>query len=183
MVDSAEAKLEAERNPQPEVEPTPLDEVLSIFNDCFALRDNSAVYVTLGAIAANLLKGRDPVWLGLVAPPSSAKTELLNSLSRLSFVHDVDTFGPAGLLSGTPKKDKAKDAHGGVLRKVGDFGVLLFKDFGSLLDLRHEHRSDMMAALRRIYDGQYTRQIDAEGGRTLEWRGKAGAHLRGDTGS
>ena len=175
MVDSAEAKLEAERNPQPEVEPTPLDEVLGIFNDCFALKDDSAVCVTLGAIAANLLKGRDPVWLGLVAPPSSAKTELLNSLSRLPFVHDVDTFGPAGLLSGTPRKEKAKDAHGGVLRKLGDFGVLLFKDFGSLLELRHEQRSDMMAGLRRIYDGQYTRQIGAEGGRTLEWRGKAGA--------
>jgi len=32
-----------------------------------------------------------------------------------------------------------------------------------------------MAALRRIYDGEYTRVVGAEGGKTLQWRGKAGA--------
>jgi hypothetical protein len=41
----------------------------------------------------------------------------------------------------------------------GVFGVLLFKDFGSVLDLRHEQRADMMAALRRIFDGEYTRHV------------------------
>jgi hypothetical protein len=32
----------------------------------------------------------------------------------------------------------------------------------------------MMSALRRIYDGEYTRQLGIDGGVTLEWRGKAG---------
>ena len=40
-----------------------------------------------------------------------------------------------GLLSGTPRKSRAIGATGGVLKKMGAFGVLLFKDFGSLLDL------------------------------------------------
>jgi hypothetical protein len=173
MVESAVAKVDAARHPPPPVEPTPLNQVVKIFREWLALKDDNPVHVALGTLVANLLPG-DPVWLGLIAPPSSAKTELLNSVSHLSYVEVVETFSPAALLSGSPKKDRAKGATGGVLCKIGTFGVLLFKDFGSVLDLRHEQRADMMTALRRIYDGQYTRQLGTEGGRTLEWRGKAG---------
>ena len=176
MIASAEEKLEQEHKPH--VDPKPLDEVVKIFREWLALKDATPVYVTLAAVAANLLKG-DPVWLGLIAPPSSAKTELLNSLSLLPFVKVVETFTPPALLSGSSKKDRAKHATGGVLREVGDFGILLFKDFGSLLELRQEQRADMMAALRRIYDGEYTRVVGAEGGKTLTWRGKAGAVFGG----
>jgi len=176
MVSSAEARIEQERRPS--VEPKPLDEVVNTFREWLALKDESPVYITLGAVAANLLKG-DPVWLGLIAPPSSAKTELLNSLGLLRFVKVVETFTPPALLSGSSKKDRAKYATGGVLREIGDFGILLFKDFGSLLELRFEQRADMMASLRRIYDGEYTRVVGAEGGKTLTWRGKAGAIFGG----
>jgi hypothetical protein len=173
MVDSAGAKVDAERHPPRPIEPTPLDRVVAIFREWLALKDDNPVYVTLAAVAANLLSG-DPVWLGLIAPPSSAKTELLNSVSHLPHVEVVETFSPAALLSGSSRRDRAKGATGGVLRKIGAFGVILFKDFGSVLDLRHEQRADMMTALRRIYDGQYTRQLGTEGGTTLEWLGKAG---------
>jgi hypothetical protein len=47
-----------------------------------------AASAVLGTIAANLLPG-DPVWLGLVAPPSSAKTKILNSISTLPFVYQA----------------------------------------------------------------------------------------------
>jgi hypothetical protein len=153
---------------------TQLAETVGVFRECLALKDNNPVYVTLGTVAANLLPSRDPVWTGLIGPPSSAKTELLNSLSHLACVHVLETFTPAGLLSGTPNKDKEKGATGGVLRKIGDFGIMLFKDFGSVIELRTEQRSEMMAALRRIYDGEYTRQVGAGGGKTLKWNGKAG---------
>ncbi len=176
MVESAAAKIEQERKPH--VDPKPLDEVVKIFREWLALKDETPVYVTLGAVAANLLKG-DPVWLGLIAPPSSAKTELLNSLSLLRFTKVVETFTPPALLSGSSKKDRARHATGGVLREIGDFGILLFKDFGSLLELRHEQRNDTMASLRRIYDGEYARVVGAEGGKTLMWRGKAGAIFGG----
>ena len=75
----------------------------------------------LGTIAANLLPG-DPVWLGLIAPPSSAKTELLNSISGLPHVIQAATVTPSGLLSGTPEKQKDKGARGGLLRQIDGFG-------------------------------------------------------------
>ena len=47
------------------------------------LRDETVIYAVLGTIAANLLPG-DPVWLGIIAPPSSAKTEILNSVAAIA---------------------------------------------------------------------------------------------------
>jgi hypothetical protein len=169
------AQASAPPPPQPPPPVSALADVVAVFRKWLALEDGRPVAAALGAVAANLLEG-DPVWLGLVGPPSSAKTELLNSLSALPRTHIVETLSPAGLLSGTPRRTQAPAATGGVLHKIGNggFGLLLFKDFGSLLSLRHETRSEMMSALRRIYDGEYTRQLGTDGGVTLAWRGKAG---------
>jgi hypothetical protein len=37
-----------------------------------------------------------------------------------------------------------------------------------------ETRGEVMAALREIYDGRWTRHIGSDGGRTLSWAGKIG---------
>jgi hypothetical protein len=42
------------------------------------LPDHTPVLAVLGTIAANYLPG-DAVWLAVIAPPSSAKTEILNA--------------------------------------------------------------------------------------------------------
>ena len=77
--------------PQPQqagaVSPTPFEKTVKVFHAHLALKDNDAIYVTLGTVAANLLAGPDPVWLGLIGSPSTAKTELLNAWTPLSYVH------------------------------------------------------------------------------------------------
>ena len=124
------------------------------------------VYAMLGTVAANLLPG-DPVWLGLVAPPSSAKTELLNALTGLPFVVSASTLTLASLLSGTPKRQQAAGAKGGLLRQVGNPGLLCLKDFTSTLTMRPENKAEVLAALREIYDGKWTRHLGTDGGRVL----------------
>ena len=69
----------------------PIDEVIEVFERWLILKDPTPLYAVLGAVAANLLEG-DPVWLGLIAPPSSAKTEILNSLSGLPNVVQVSSL-------------------------------------------------------------------------------------------
>ena len=135
------------------------------------------VYVTLGAIAANHLPG-PPVWLGLIAPPSSAKTEILNATLRLPKVQLVTTVSPAALLSGTPKKQTGKAASGGLLRQVGSFGILVLKDFTSVLGLHRDNLSEMLDALREIYDGKGVRHLGTDGGRALEVGRQARPDLR-----
>jgi len=136
----------------PTIEPTSLANVVKVFNKWLALSDTAPLYALLGTLAANLLSG-DPVWLGIIAPPSSAKTELLNALSKLPYVVSAEALSPAALLSGTSKRQKAKTATGGLLMQLGDFGVLAFKDFGTVLEMRIEARSEMLAALRRVFEG------------------------------
>jgi hypothetical protein len=175
LVDSAVEKLKAgaQAEPPPAGPPCAIDETLAVFKRWLVLPDFTPLLAVLGATAANYLPG-DPVWLGLIAPPSSAKTELLNSIAGLPNTVAAATMTPAGLLSGTPKKQRDKGAKGGLLQQIGKFGILVCKDFGSILSMHTETRAEVMAALREIYDGSWTRHIGSDGGRTLSWAGKIG---------
>src|SRR5262245_60249041 len=115
----------------------PIDEVIEVFGRWLILKDPTPLYAVFGAVAANLLDG-DPVWLGLIAPPSSAKTEILNSLSKLPDVVQVSSLSPASFLSATAKKERGNDATGGLLAQIGKFGIIVLKDFTTMLSLRPE---------------------------------------------
>jgi hypothetical protein len=136
-----------------------LQETLAVFDHWLLLKDITPILAVLGAVAANHLPG-DPVWLGIVGPPSSAKTEILNSTAVLPKVFQAATFTPAALLSGTPTKQRDKN--------------LALKDFGSILSLRPDAKAEALGALRELYDGSWTRRIGTGGGRELTWRGKLG---------
>jgi hypothetical protein len=166
-------------NPGPTSTST-IDQTLAVFQHWLLLPSLNPVYAVLGTLAANILPG-DPVWLGLIGPPSSAKTEILNSLSQLSGVVQAATLTVGGLLSGTPKRQRASGARGGLLNQIGGFGIIVLKDFGSILSMHAETRAEVLAALREIYDGAWTRHLGTDGGRTLSWRGKIGL-LFGSTG-
>ena len=153
--------------------PMKLATVITAFQKWLYLPDPTALLATLGTVAANLMEG-DPVWLLLIGPPGGGKTELLQPLRSLAHVHMTSTLTEASLLSATPAKDKARDASGGLLRNIGDFGILLCKDFTSVLAMNRDTRACVLAALREIYDGSWTRHVGVDGGRTLKWQGKLG---------
>jgi hypothetical protein len=161
------------KDSRPNLPPHTLAQTLAVFDRWLLLPDTTPVLALLGAVATNYLDG-DPVWLGLVAPPSSAKTEILNALSMLPHAVQAATVTPAGLLSGTPKKQQTSGARGGLLRQIGDFGIIVLKDFGSVLSMHPETKAETLAALREVYDGAWTRHLGSDGGKTLSWQGKVG---------
>jgi hypothetical protein len=134
--------------------------------------DLDAIDAVVAAAAAIRLDG-DPVWILLVGGPGNAKTETVSALGESSDAHVVSSIASEGaLLSGTSKGERAADATGGLLRTIGSVGVLVLKDFTSILSLPQSTRPGVLAGLREVYDGRWTRTIGADGGRTLGWTGR-----------
>src|SRR5262249_29653092 len=114
------------------------------------------------------------VWLMLVGPPGSGKSELLQSLLRLRSTHEAATITEPSLLSGTRDAERTEGAKGGLLKTIGGFGILILKEFTSILSMNRDARAALLAALREIYDGHWTRHVGVDGGRSLTWAGKLG---------
>jgi len=153
--------------------PSRLADVDNVFSRWLEEPDLQAVHIVLGAVAANRGPG-DPVWLLIVAPPSSGKTEALMALAGLDDVTLVGRLTVAALLSGAAASGWADDATGGVLRVIGRQGILVCKDFGSILAMPRDARAEVLQALRDVYDGHYSRDVGTSGGRHLEWSGHCG---------
>jgi len=138
------------------------------FGPKYDLRVLDAVLCT----AAAQRLGGDPCWLLVVGGPGAAKTETIMGLHGGKNVVMVSTVtGEAALLSGTSEKDRAPDATGGLLRRVGDKGLMVIKDVTTIISMSRESRAQVLAALREIYDGKWNREVGTEGGRTLSWEG------------
>jgi hypothetical protein len=133
--------------------------------------DIGALNAVLAVAASEQLSG-DPAWLLIISGPGNAKTETCQSLSRLSS-HIISTISSEGaLLSGTSDKQRSKGATGGLLRKIGDRGLLVVKDFTSILSANRDTRASVLAALREIHDGHWVRNVGTDGGKTLTWSGR-----------
>lgn len=150
---------------------TGLQEIVDLFQRTMWLPDAGIVSVVLGTVAANRLPG-DPAWLLVVGPPSSGKTEALGALYDLPECHPVSSITEAGLLSGSLSRDE--EATGGLLLQLGDRGLVLAPDFGTVLTEHAATRNRLFACLREVYDGRFVRRLGTAGGRTFAWTGHAG---------
>src|SRR5215813_3479235 len=109
--------------------------------------DLDVVDAVLATGASKRLSG-DPLWLLIVSGPGYGKTETARSLSGAG-AHVTSTIASEGaLLSATPRKDKAKGATGGLLRKIGDRGILVIKDVTTILSADRNTRGVVLAAIR-----------------------------------
>lgn len=133
--------------------------------------DLAAADAMLATIAAEQLDG-DPVWTLLIAGPGGAKTETLSAASGADAIITSTIASEGALLSGSSKRERAKDATGGLLRRLGDRGVLVIKDFTSIISMNREARAAVLAAMREIYDGRWERNLGSDGGKTLTWTGR-----------
>jgi hypothetical protein len=151
---------------------TPLDELHGRCRHWFGVSyDIDAIDAVLAAAAVDRLDG-DPLWLQIVGGPGDGKTETVAPLMGCGAIV-VSTISSVGaLLSGTAKREKAKDATGGLLRQRGEHGVIVIKDMTSVLSLPPIVRAEILAAFREIYDGRWVRYVGTDGGRVLEWSGR-----------
>lgn len=152
----------------------PLEQALATFRRWLHLPDVDPLLAVAATAVANRSADASPVWLLVIGPPSAGKTEQIGGLVNLPEAVLAATVTESALLSGTSLKERAANATGGLLRQIGDRGLIVMKDFTSVLAQNRDARAAALGALREVYDGSWSRPVGSDGGRLLTWRGKVG---------
>lgn len=140
-----------------------IDQLSAKLNTFWLNPDIDAVKILIATIISFELDC-DPVWLFLIAPPASLKTEFISAVSLLPNNYYLSSLTPQTLVSGmVGKKDKS------LLTKIGS-KVLLFKDFTTILASRYEEKQKILSQLREIYDGKFSAEYGT--GARVDWEGK-----------
>jgi hypothetical protein len=133
--------------------------------------DLATLNATLAVTASEQLSG-DPAWLLIISGSGNAKTETVQATSGVD-ARVVSTISSIGaLLSATSQKQRAKGASGGLLREIGERGILAIKDMTSILSIDRNVRNSILSAFREIHDGHWVRDVGSDGGRKLSWQGR-----------
>jgi hypothetical protein len=152
--------------------PTAIADVHRTFTAWFGdAYDLDAINVVMATAAAERLDG-DPLWSLLISGSGNTKTETVCALAATTAIITSTISSDGALLSASPSKERAKDATGGLLRRIGPSGVLVVKDMTSILSMDRNTRAGVLAALREIHDGRWERNVGTDGGKTLTWTGR-----------
>lgn len=121
----------------------------------------------LTAVASHLITAAEPVWPVVVGPSGSGKTTICvmpyHSLVAPFKSHLVGDMTPSTFLS------CKKGSSNSLLHRIGS-GLILMKDFTTILSKRENDRNEIVAQLREVYDGSFSRQ--SGNGPTQPWSGK-----------
>jgi len=145
-----------------------LAQLREAFTRRLLLPDTSVVDITLAAVVAHRMSG-DPVWPLLVSPPSGGKTEVIRALSGAPEVYPLSSLTAQTFVSGMMGRSKAS-----LLRRLDDMGksFLTLKDFTTVLTLHRDARAEILAQLRELYDGSYSKEFGT--GEGVSWEGRLG---------
>lgn len=149
-----------------------LADVHSVFHRWLGDEYDAEVLDIVLAAAASHWLGGDPCWLIVVSGSGAAKTETVQSLEGAGATVVSVIASQGALLSATGHRERSADATGGLLRQIGDTGLLVIKDLTSMLSMDRTTRAGVLAALREIHDGKWVRQVGTDGGRQLSWAGR-----------
>lgn len=141
-----------------------MQQILKLVQELLVMEEE-AIKLVLATYLANLRKG-EPVWLILVGPPSSGRTELIKILQGCPKVRFLSTLTEKTFLSGL---DKSKS---GLLEELRSPAVIAIKDLSTIRSLPSTKEQEILAQLREIYDGMFIKRWGT--GKEIKWKGKLG---------
>jgi energy-coupling factor transporter ATP-binding protein EcfA2 len=163
-----------------------VEELRAAFFQWLSLPNYDTVEIVAATIIANRLPG-EPLWLAIVGPSASGKTEIVRAMNGMDNVHMVDKIGPATWVSGFKPGEKTRRrkrpngssgpgevAHYGLLSKMmdGKPHIAVVEDFSIVLGKRRELKGEVFSDLRKLYDGEF--KADFGNGVVMDWKGKLG---------
>jgi hypothetical protein len=126
-------------------------------------KDDGVLDVAIATVLSTYMGG-DPIWTTIVGPSSGGKSEIVNAFSDIEFVHPISDMTENTLLSGS-NADNAS-----LLDKIGPIGCITMKDFTTVLSMRSEKRTMIIAQFRELYDGELVKKTGS--GKNPSWKGK-----------
>ena len=145
---------------------TAFEELEREVRDLYLIEDQGIVKLLCATVIANRMPV-DPVWMFIVAPSGAGKTELINTLSKVTGIYPLSSVTAHTFISG----QKRTGVETSLLFVIKE-GIITFKDFTSILSLQKDERAQVIGQLREIFDGAYSKTFGT--GEKINWRGKIG---------
>jgi DNA-binding transcriptional ArsR family regulator len=130
--------------------------------------DSKPTMIALSQYAAHSKLNDVPVWSFIIGSSSSGKSIPIKAVSYLKDTHKLDEINKNSFLSGARNSE-------GILETLKEQangtqnGVILIPDFSTLLNLHRDERPQILAQLRKIYDGELKKDTATKG---VQWKGK-----------
>jgi hypothetical protein len=141
-----------------------LQQLFILLDEYLYLTDRDYILAVLATAVVQALQDDDPLWLMVVSPSSSGKTEAVKLLKHVQNGRLSD-ITVAGLLAGS--------GSGGLLSKFQNKNALItVSDFSTLLGdprMSGSNKAEVFNALRDIYDGYFRRDINPQ---PIFWQGR-----------
>ena len=134
-----------------------LDKFLRLYQEHFEVPDTRAAVIVAGVAAAHYVPG-EMIWLRVVGPSRSGKSELITSFLGHDDTTELEVLTPASLRGGF-------DGGHTVLPMI-DGKLVVTKDLAAMLTTRSEVRTEVFGLFRNIKDGSLVSDFNtAKGGR------------------
>ena len=144
-----------EENKAPEVDSSvTVTDVIRAYNELLHEPNRMAIELSIIMMISNLFD-TDPVWMFLVAPPSSGKTQVINGLKYLCQPYEetgysLSSITTHSLISGM----ETKRGDPSVFAKLdGKKATLIIKDYSTVTSMPEADKLEINAQLRDGYDG------------------------------
>jgi len=164
--------------------PSPGERLKQEVSKYLHLDDPWVVDIALATVVANTLEG-DPLWLLLVNPSSTGKTEFVQMFDQVEFCNWIGEITENTFLSGLKSDDrgraKANSRSNSLLFRLTDpafrngkppVRVVLIQDLTGMITTKRDRRDAVFGQLRQIFDGRLVK--DTGMGDGLIWEGYLG---------
>lgn len=158
---------------------TPGAKLLRAVTPYLHLDDQGGVEIALATVVANTIDG-ESLWVLIVNPSSSAKTELVQMFAQVDICEWLAELTENTLLSGF-RDDSSPSRRNSLLHRLTDpalrdgrppIRIFLIQDFTGLITSRRERRDAIFGQLRQVYDGRLVKSTGM--GEDLLWEGYLG---------
>lgn len=153
-----------------EQNPWTFKEVISKLKEGLEFIDAEGVRVVLATIISHYIRGdnRLPVWLLIVGPPSSGKTEMITMLKQHPQVYALSELTSRTLVSGMDIEKVTSGEDPSLLLKLKD-NIIAVKDLTTMLSMDKDGKKAIFGQLREVFDGSYKKVFGT--GQTVDWEG------------